>query len=156
MNDVDLNVIYIAQSRIPSSEANSVHVMRMCEALSEHAISVELWIPHLSEPPAAVFPSYGVVEAFSINGVDKRGKGSLSFLAALLPALWRAKKRRPVVITRSLLGALAAVLTGHDTTFEIHQPVDDYGPLHARLFRWLTRRDRLVAIVVITYGLKRW
>lgn len=64
-----MKVIYAAMSRIPSTAANSIHVMRMCEAMADAGHEVTL----LARPgPIAVDPRayYGVGNSFALELVD--------------------------------------------------------------------------------------
>ena len=41
-----MRILYISKSIIPSRTANSIHVMKMCQALSDNGHDVVLLAPH--------------------------------------------------------------------------------------------------------------
>lgn len=70
-----MKVFYCAGSRVPSSTANSVHVMRMCEALADLGHEVVLFVKRGgNEDP---YTYYGVAHSFELDLVDFTGRLSL-------------------------------------------------------------------------------
>jgi len=45
-----MRFLYVSSSKISSRDANSVHVMRTCDALAEQGHEVTLLTAHLGEP----------------------------------------------------------------------------------------------------------
>jgi glycosyltransferase involved in cell wall biosynthesis len=76
-----MKVAYLSAAKIPSREANSIHVMKMCQAISRLGHEVVLVAPDVTcdlEP--------GVTDAFDFYGVER------SFVISKLP--WRPTKGR--------------------------------------------------------------
>ena len=44
-----MKIVYIANSTIPSTSANSVHVMKICEAFSNNGVDIKLIIPNIRD-----------------------------------------------------------------------------------------------------------
>src|SRR5690625_1052074 len=64
-----MKLIYISSSRIPSLTANSIHVMKMCQALGRMSLKVTLLAPD-----KCLLPSEEIKDVFSYYGVEKNFK----------------------------------------------------------------------------------
>jgi glycosyltransferase involved in cell wall biosynthesis len=63
-----MKLLYIANSRIPTTKANGFQVMKMCEAFSCAGADVELWIPRRLNPIKDLpFRYYDMREVFDIK-----------------------------------------------------------------------------------------
>ncbi|HWR65314.1 MAG TPA: hypothetical protein VN364_04300, partial [Bellilinea sp.] len=62
-----MRIAVIAPSRIPSSTANSIRVMKVCQALAQLGHSLRLWVPgDQSTPWDQLMDYYGVKTPFEI------------------------------------------------------------------------------------------
>lgn len=130
-------MIYIAESTIPSQAANSIQVMRMCEAFAQNDCQVELvvpWHPHkLLTQPCAYFDVkkyYGIHESFRIRFLPGPfiRIGNLHLNGFTRQASWYARLRKPsLVYTRSLTLATELVNRGQPTAVECHEFVFLHG-----------------------------
>ncbi|HEY4495192.1 MAG TPA: hypothetical protein VJC01_01940, partial [Candidatus Paceibacterota bacterium] len=60
-----MKLIYITNSRIPTTKAQGFQIMKMCEALARESVDVELWIPRRINPIKDLpFNYYNVRESF--------------------------------------------------------------------------------------------
>lgn len=148
---------YVADSQIPSRTANSVHVMRMCQAYARLGHRVTLLVPrwrHGIEPAVAdVHRFYGLSTRFSVRRVPRpRLRWDTLYFGLLFPAI--ARLGRPALVhTRTLAVAWgAATLLRLPTVYEAHHPPPD-NPRQRRMLARLTRSPRLRALVVITRAL---
>lgn len=72
-----MKIVYIARSKIPSTSANSIAVMKMCEAFCKNGYDVYLLIfeydskYHINEDP---FEFYGIKNSFKILKLPPRNK----------------------------------------------------------------------------------
>lgn len=124
-------MIYISQSTIPSQTANSIQVMRMCEAFVQNGCQVELvvpWYPHkLLTQPSAYFDIrkyYGVRESFHVRFLPGplARIGNIHLDGFSWQAIWYAQLRKPsLVYTRSLTLAAKLVSRGQSTAVECHE-----------------------------------
>lgn len=150
----DRQVLYVSFSAIPSLTANSIHVMKMCQAMTQEAIPVELWAPSFVERSAAVsdelWSHYGVQERFPI--VWTPAHNVLQRRTYAIRAACRAKTLRvALVYTRDLYTAAVASLLGTATVFEVHDVLAS--PLAGLYFRLLLRGRGFRRLVVITHAL---
>lgn len=62
-----MKIVYITNSRIPTTKAQGFQVMKMCEAFAREGANVELWIPRRINPiKDSPFSYYNIRESFTI------------------------------------------------------------------------------------------
>lgn len=147
------SLFYISKSKLPSTAANSVHVMKMCQAFSRQGITVEL---SAIRPRKHDLVDFGVI--FSEYAVEPKFDLHL-FGFPNLPArtefhiLSSLKKARnigsDVIYTRIPRAAVLGELLGWPSVIELHHP-GSYATLKAYL-----RIARRPIIVVITDTLRK-
>jgi glycosyltransferase involved in cell wall biosynthesis len=145
-----MKLIYAAGSRVPSNTANSVHVMRMCEALAGLGHEVVLVAKQGSDPVADVFRHYGVKESFRLERVPFRNRSGLVGYLRRFDQLLAADV--DLVIGRYLYPLLLAQMRGKHTIYESHEPA--IGRKRA-LERWYFARPGVQRHVLITRVLER-
>jgi glycosyltransferase involved in cell wall biosynthesis len=158
-----MRIDYISPSTLPSRSANSVHVVRMCEALCELGHELRLFAkrssPEVSSLREQVERHYGVRLAGctirSYFGQTERAAVfmiALQAVAAFLGDLLRA--RRPdIIISRNLYAAAAyRILAPSRLVFETHQL--EFG-FRKALQRWVMESSH-VRVVVISEALRRF
>jgi len=65
-----MKIIYITNSRIPTTKAQGFQIMKMCEAFSSAGGEVELWVPRRFNPiKESPFRYYEIREIFSIKKI---------------------------------------------------------------------------------------
>src|SRR3989338_9997638 len=115
-----MKVAYLAESIIPSRTANSIHVMRMCEAFANHGHEVTLFVPHRRDEREP-----GITDVFGFYGV--RPNFRIRFLAwPALPYGWiftcldfvlKVGRLRPdLIYARFLYGCIFPALLGFKVT----------------------------------------
>lgn len=158
-------MLYIAESTIPSQSANSIQVMRMCQAFKQYGSEIELvvpWYPHkLITQPRALFNIanyYGIQTKYPIRFLPgprmQFGKIRVNWFDA--QALWYAQMCKPSLIyTRSLTFAAALVNKDLPTIVECHEYelFRDRGDL--AVLMQVAHSPLLRSIVVISANLKR-
>ena len=151
-----MKIVYLSASSIPSRAANSMHVMRMCEAFGKNGHETILIGKKFDQSPLEdAYDFYGVDRSFELTLIPCRRVKGINIL--LLPKLRRILKRyNPddvLVYARDIYGASLAQFMGYRIVYEAHWP-----PRNARM-RWLERRlfagKRFQRLVVISEGLKR-
>ena len=167
-----IKIAYLAQSSLISDSANSVHVMRMCDAFTRLGHGVALHAMQGTGDVDEVYDHYGVQERFAVRRYLPDASGMASGLLALqrrLPAMrvgqipnlclgWKPVKKSveeaaPDLIYARNLDWLWGVRR-HRAGFvlECHAP-----PVNA-LARWMTRRlvlrPNCRGLVVISQALK--
>lgn len=64
-----MNIVYLSASIIPSKNANSIHVMKMCQAFAKNGHNVTLFARESSENVDDVYSYYGVEKIFKIEKI---------------------------------------------------------------------------------------
>jgi glycosyltransferase involved in cell wall biosynthesis len=152
-------IVYISSAVIPSRTANSIQVMKMCQAFAKNNYDVTLIVRgkktlRESDMPD-VFSFYGVEECFRII---KPARFPLKKGRKIIYA-WRAackarKLAADIVYSRNERGAFFSTRFKIPTIFESHQPPHGNDRLSQWMFKKLCRSRWLVKIVVITYALR--
>lgn len=149
-----MKIAYIASSIIPSRTANSVHVMKMCQAFANNGHDVDLLIPNKADKSIHaedVYDFYGVEKCFRITRIPLL-KSKIGFFVYTFRAVWKAKKMNPdLVYTRFLYSAFLSLLFGLPTIYEIHAPFER---ITERIFFFLTNKKKLKKIIVISNSLR--
>lgn len=131
-----MRIACIAASRVPSRTANSIQVMKVCQALVRLGHRVQLWLPG---PQAEVSwdelaEHYGLTDVFSISwipSVKALRRYDFSLLALAAARRWRAE----LFYTWPLQAAAGAAALGWPTLLEAHdEPQGRAGPLLMRIF----------------------
>jgi glycosyltransferase involved in cell wall biosynthesis len=149
-------VYYISPAVIPSRTANSIHVVSMCEALTELSYDVSLFVRSEgldSQASNEVIENfYGVsnknIEVVTYN--SKRARGAEFFIA--LRAFFRFIKDALTgnipqhIISRNLYGAiLLGLLLRNSIAYETHSPEKG---IRKRLQKWLLNSNKIQTVVI--------
>lgn len=132
-------LFYVAGSVIPSMSANSIHVMKMCQAFARSGMDVTLVLPELpvEEKLHGVDPYgfYGVEKVFRIKKIalgNYRGK-NVRYMIRLYRYL--CKEQPDFVYGRYAFGILVSVLARVPCALELHTVTSD----RSRFIRYITR-----------------
>ncbi|HWC09959.1 MAG TPA: glycosyltransferase [Acidimicrobiales bacterium] len=159
-----MRITYVSNSEIPSRTANSVQVMKMCQAMAQSGHDVTLLAPGGSverlEAVGSVWHHYGVSPAFRIRwlAIPRSLPDPLpSYLyAARAAAYCCSKGKASLVYARHLFGALAAARMRRRVVFEAHDLPVTYGRLGPRWFERLLEQASLERLVVTTHALQEF
>jgi len=153
-----MNLLYVSLSYIPSRRASSVHVMRMCAALSRAGHAVTLVGKRSNDPPETALDDhafYGVAPTFSVEKLPRpkwRG-GGVVFAAEIARKLLSQRRRVDLVYSRELIGALLAAELRMPVVFESHGVPTERAQRAA--MRRLASHPSLRGLVVISDALRR-
>jgi len=120
-----MKIVYISTSIIPSRTANSIHVMKMCQALADNGHEVVLLAPDHKEQyeksTTNIYDFYGVRSNFKVIklSIPKIRVRTLAYTFNILKQLLINKP--DLVYGRSLRGCYISSLTGYKTIFESHR-----------------------------------
>ena len=135
-----MNVLYLATSKIPSRQANSVHVMNISSAFIELDCKVTLIAQNntkLSSPDLLkIMDFYGSNKKLNLK-LLKKYKSIFGMYIFAIKSAWQAVIKKPnLVIARSLL---AGFLTSFfcDTLVELHQLPPNHSRLQKKIFKLL-------------------
>lgn len=148
-----MRIVYLSNAMLPSRRANSIHVMRMCAALTAAGHDVRLIGWGGAAPEEEVFDFYGVERDFSLQRFRKWPiPGSVLVLAGQIArAAWR--EAAPDVYFARNPYALGMV-AGRDAplVYEAHMPPARRH--QAAVERWLFGRRNFALLVVISEALR--
>jgi len=148
-----MKIAYISAAVIPSWTANSVQVMKVCQALIQNGEEVTLYIPgKKSADWEALATHYGVSRQFPIQWV--RFIPAFKKIDFVISALRYARKQpADLVYTRLLWAAVLALNWGFPVILELHdRPI---GRMGARLLKQFVRGRGTKLLVIITQSLQQ-
>lgn len=153
-----MRIAYLSGSVVPSRAANSVHVMKMCNAFA--AIGCEpvlMAVGTAASDTAAARRFYGADNAFPIQWIRSpsfRGSGVIySFLSAR--AVIAVKP--DLVYGRSMPACWAAsLMSSHPIVLEAHHPIEDGSASTHWTFRRLISNRNFLGLVVISRALETY
>jgi Glycosyltransferase len=155
-----LKISYFSSAILPSRTANSIHVMKMCNALSKLSHDVTLYAPDVDCGIEAnvenIFDFYGVGEAFKIIKAYYPNIKGRAYISSYLAVRKSLKNGIDLSFSRNLLAAYLCARNNIPTVFEIHQPVSSYGYTARILFNQLVRSKSFKKLVVITKSLESY
>jgi glycosyltransferase involved in cell wall biosynthesis len=151
-----MRIVYLSGSVIPSRSANSVHVMKMCQAFSKQGHNVLLLVP--DGPLCEVnqgnrYQFYGVEECFEIKNLRWFGVRGAGYIYALEAALCARRYGPDLVYGRFVPGCFFSAVLGLPVVYESHFPVRGHGRICEWMFRWLAGAGRLRRLVVVSQAL---
>jgi glycosyltransferase involved in cell wall biosynthesis len=155
-----MKIVYLSGAALPSRTANSIHVMKMCQAFVRNGHEVVLVAPNYRD---ALEP--GVDDVYEFYGVDKcfeiiklpwlpiKGRG---YIYGLLAALQARGHKPDIVYCRNTPACFFAAKIDLPVIFESHAPLEDSGKISEWMFNRLVLSHRLKKLVVITHALKEY
>jgi glycosyltransferase involved in cell wall biosynthesis len=156
-----MKIVYLSSSTIPSRTANSIHVMKMCQAFVKNGHEVVLVVTDKKneiEPGITdVYKFYGVDHCFDIITIPQLPIKLLGRGIAGLRAGMTAKRYAPdVVYSRCIIGCSMAAILGLPVIFESHSPVKDSNIFCDWLLRGLLKAPQFRKMIVISEALKKY
>lgn len=146
-----MKILYLSKARIPSQTANSVHIMKMCQAFASEGNQVHLCcVKDDIDGDKSVYEYYNVNENFKIHYL------SSSNIFYLLKLFFLLIVERPkLVYGRFLHGCSLSAFLGFKTTLEVHSLGFASTKLSKKSFMYLLGSNRLQKIISITKSLKK-
>ncbi|WP_330202764.1 glycosyltransferase family 4 protein [Cyanobacterium sp. Dongsha4] len=152
-----MKIAYISWSGIPSRSANSIQVMKMCEAFTKNGHEVLLFVKKqssLNSEPEDIYSLYGIEQKFDISYLPPLSFAGAGYLYSILalPALWKFKP--DVIYCRLISGCLLGLFFNIPSIFESHSDIGKSGKVAAKLLSWLVNQKKPTRIVTISNALK--
>ena len=155
-----MRILYISNSIIPSTKANSVHVMKMCQAYANNGHDVTLLAPNNKNNNKKnvkdLYEYYGVKKNFKIKKLwypNLKGRAILYTLSIFFYLIFT--KKFNMVYGRFLYGCYIATLLKNKVIFELHDPIYERRNFELIVFTKLVKSNSLKKIVVISDELKK-
>ena len=138
-----MKIAAIAGSTIPSDTANSLQVMKACQALVQIGHDVTLLVPGSENTTVDLKQHYGLQTEFPIEWLTSSNRRMFTW-----DSVRRARAlKADLVYSWFPQSAVFGLLRGMPVVFEIHiQPTGKFGPLWHRIFANLGGRKRLASI----------
>jgi glycosyltransferase involved in cell wall biosynthesis len=141
-----MRIVCVSSSKTPSDTANSIQVMKVCQAYTQLGHEVTLLVPGLQPEdllPDALRSHYGLQTHFKIEWLRSRNRRIFPWMAVTRARRLRADLLYAWPVQSATLGLLA----GLPTMLELHDiPAGHFGPLWLRLFLRFPGRKRLLPI----------
>ncbi len=150
-----VDTVYIAKANIPSTAANSIHVMKISEAFADICDCFKLIVPNPANGREDIEKSFGAygVKPFVVETVKVREKGLCNRYGFPIKSMWKARKAR-YVITRDPIVAFLSVLCHKQTVLDLHGDLRHLCGRAYRMMLWKKFRDDThLHLVMITKGL---
>jgi len=152
-----MKIAYISWSGIPSRSANSIQVMKMCEAFTKNGHEVLLFAqkhPRLNSEAEDIYNLYGIEKKFDIAYLPPLSFAGAGYLYSILalPALLEFKP--DVIYCRLISGCLLGLFLNIPSIFESHSDIGKSGKIAAKLLSWLVNQQHPIRIVTISNALK--
>jgi glycosyltransferase involved in cell wall biosynthesis len=153
-----MKIAYLSSSTIPSLTANSIHVMKMCQAFAAigHKVLLFANISKVGFKRENIFNYYGVKQKFAIKLFHNFELKYFEHFNGFLMAIEARLFKPDIVIGRHLAGCFFTSLAGIKTFFEIHSPIEESGKLTKFLFEQMINFASFQKLVVITCALKKY
>jgi glycosyltransferase involved in cell wall biosynthesis len=138
-----MKIACIAASQVPSDTANSIQVMKVCQAFVQLGHEVVLLVPNVPGREVNLQEHYGLTESFPVEWLDTPAR-------RFFP--WKAVQRAhalgaDLLYCWPLQSAVLGLLAGLPVAVELHDlPGGRFGRLWFRLFLVLPGRKRLLPI----------
>jgi glycosyltransferase involved in cell wall biosynthesis len=141
-----MRVVCISAAKIPSDTANSIQVMKVCQAFVQLGLEVMLLVPetpNLDTEKQSLLKHYGLENLFPIEWLPMDNRRLFPWKAAL--RAWRLKAE--LVYAWPPQAAVLARMLAIPSMLEVHDiPTGRFGPIWLRFFRWLPGRKRFLPI----------
>lgn len=152
-----MKIAYISSSTIPSRSANSIHVMKMCQALAklEHEVSLYCYNKGRSNESCSVsdYEYYGVANSFRIRKLFSFPCRVRNVFYSILVFFFLYKQKPEIIYSRNLLATLFASLLNVPIMYEAHDAVNNR--ISKTIINYLATKKNFINFVVITEYLKK-
>ena len=154
-----MKILYISKSIIPSRTANSIHVMKMCQAFADNGHEVVLLAPdvknHYEKDIEDIYEYYGTRKNFNIKKLYHPNQKFGAFLYTLAIFFYLLiNKKFDLVYGRFLHGVYLATWLNNKVIYESHAPTFDKKNHRLIVFKKLIKSKYFKKMVVISKALK--
>lgn len=151
-----MDLIYYSNAVIPSSSANSVHIMKMCQAFSTLGVNVKLIAVSCDTHTVDdVHSYYGLKNYFNIMRLPLYKIRGAGILYGFRAARYIFKEKPDIAYGRSIpVAFFLSKMNCIDFSLELHQPIESIqGKIY---FRSIIKSKHLKRLIVISETLKKY
>ena len=156
-----MKIVYVSRSIIPSRTANSINVMKMCNAfasLGHEVVLLAPWTKKLEEKDINdIFEYYGVDKNFILKKLYSPNIKYLKKKIYSFRCLLEIKKMNPDLVygRDDIFSFYLAQLKGFNTIFERHEPFNKNDFEHMIFKKFILNNTRKNKLITISQELKR-
>ena len=119
------NIVYVGSPALFSKGASSIHMMKMCQAMTRLGINVELVFPNYDKKKD-IFKYYGINDKFPIKTIPFTSIPGRQIIHGLLSSFYCASRKSSfdLVVTRNIVFTyFATCWFGIPTIYDAHHPL---------------------------------
>lgn len=152
-----MRIAYLSSAKLPSKAANTIHIIKMCQAFARLGNEVYLFA-YVNEEYSTeeIFSYYDVNFPFHLVKLVERKIPFYERINGLLVGLKTLKLDLDFVIGRNINACFFSCLFGTKTYFEIHAPIKNSGKFSHFLFRLLIKKRTFKRLILITKALEQY
>lgn len=151
-----MKIVYLSSAELPSRAANSIHVVKMCQAFAANGHDVTLFANVAGGDTMAdadIFRHYDVAGDFELRRLPRLSVPYAGHLLGLFMAREAAKATPDLVMGRHPAACYFSMLAGLPTYFETHASIEESGRFTHWLFRRMIRSRNFAKLILITEAL---
>jgi glycosyltransferase involved in cell wall biosynthesis len=143
-----MKIVIVSAAHVPSDTANSIQVMKVCQAFAQLGHEVILLVPGPKPACSDLKQHYGLTTLFQVEWLPTRDRRMFPWRA-----VWRARALgADLLYAWPVQSAWFSPLLGIPSMLEMHDyPAGSFGPLWYRLFLHLPGKKRLLPITEALY-----
>jgi glycosyltransferase involved in cell wall biosynthesis len=147
-------------ANVPSGSANSIQIVKMCEAFKSNGHNIKLILPNLISQDNLESNYYDIKNKFYIKRIGKKIKtikGVFNFIIPLLLVIESLKdKSNDLIITRNIIISMILIILKKKHVLELHDDISTSGKLTSLIFKLfnLLNSKYILKIIFITNSLK--
>ncbi len=154
-----MRICYLSNSAIPSSNASSIAIVKICESFSKLNHEVLLITTNVKKFNMNLFDFYNVKNKFHFKRIKYFKKFPLSFnyyLFSIISIFQSFKFKPEIYITRNFFSCFLLVLLKKNVIIELHHDIET----ESRIVKFLVKKIKFLKskyikkIIAITHGVK--
>lgn len=150
-------IVYISTAEYPSKTANSLQVMKMCQAFKSNKVEIKLMIPRINDATKdEILDYYNVKNKFEITKLKKFNIVGGGYVYSLVSSLLSKKNKVDFVYCRDFASAYFSLKLNIPTFLEVHGTLDNFSKVMNFMFKSFISSNKLIKLVVITNTLKEY
>ena len=153
-----MKIAYLSESKIPSRTANSVQVMKMCQAFAQGEHKVTLLSPDTAKQELEIgdlYHFYGVEACFQLTKLPRLNVKGGARLYGMLAALKAKASNVHLAYGRCLQSCFFSSLLGLPVIYESHKLATNSSRFTSWMFSYLIQSKSFKGLVVISDALRQ-